>query len=170
MAKRTKNDDEQQQQPDEQPTVAAPAPVRGFYKHDTTGEIVAIEWLDTRRAGAAAARACSRPEEQSRGALPVLILDDGDMLAWVEEHRAHLKPWDPPLLRDEALAAILQAGAEAAVAKSAWKEAAEEASDRKKRYDRLVEKVEGLIAAAQAGVGQDTLPFDGRPSPEASEL
>lgn len=68
---------------------------REFRRHARTGEIVAVELVGGMLQGA---RLCSKPEEQTHGALPVMELEnrESDVAQWYRKNSLEFKAWEPP--------------------------------------------------------------------------
>lgn len=83
-----------------------PTTTREFWKHTVYGDIYAVELVITEgQRDVLGVLKCSRPEQQTRGALPVLTLDassDG-YAGLVASHRADFSMWEPPMTRDDAI-------------------------------------------------------------------
>ncbi len=83
---------------------------REFRKHNVLGDIYAVEFIheDGARVPVAALR-CTRPEELTRGALPVLTLANGDDRQFVLNNADEFGLWEPPMVDEEKLASIYAA-------------------------------------------------------------
>lgn len=139
-------------------------PVREFRKHRTLGEIWAVQWLDDRRVAPSAGRRCSKPHEQTRGALPALPLDDSDeTIAWLEENLDQLEEWAPAMAVAELWDAILAAGAAADEAEADYEESAKETKELKAEWEKARDYVHKLLREAREGHERPTLPFDNNP-------
>jgi hypothetical protein len=162
-----KKQEQQQSDPIESTVTFA----REFLKHGPNGEIWAVEWLDDRKLQIAAGRRCSRPEEQTLGALPVLVLDnDIDTLSWLDDHQVEFDPWMPPRTSSEMFDAILRSAEEAEAAKKAWRDAAAEAKELREEWEEAVEALQVLIKQARDGRNTPpALPFDEAASAPVAE-
>jgi hypothetical protein len=158
VAKRTR----EQSEPQAVPMPEMASGTREFHKHAPTGEIWAIEWMDARKIAAAGARRCSRPEEQTLGALPVLDLScELDTALFVDRHLEEFEAWAPPRNSEEMFTAILQAGAEAEEAKAVWQKSAAKTKELRGEWEDAVDTLQGLIKAARDGRdAPPELPFD----------
>lgn len=75
---------------------------REFRKHEVTGEIVAVELFEGALVGV---RTCSIPQEQTRGALPVMEIQSASAdLEWYEKNAEQFDEWEPATLPEELLA------------------------------------------------------------------
>lgn len=85
--------------------VELPKTTREFWKHTIYGEVYAVELvlIDGKRE-VVAARKCRLPEEQTRGALPVItIYADGEDVSFVSNNTQDFGLWEPPMTRDDAI-------------------------------------------------------------------
>jgi hypothetical protein len=89
-----------------------PETTREYRQHRITAEIFALEFLNVpdQPRELCAARKCSRPEEQSFGALPVLALQPvGDDFHFARQSMRELIEWQPPIPPEEAVKRVLAA-------------------------------------------------------------
>jgi hypothetical protein len=123
--------------------VDAPNPfelTREFRKHAHTGEVVAVELVGGQLQGA---RLCSKPEEQTAGALPVMPLEgrESDVAVWYRKNAIDFRPWEPPqppkLLMDR-LRSLYEQAVEARAAYEKAKSAAKFAKDRVEEVDEAI--------------------------------
>jgi hypothetical protein len=136
--------------------------IREFRKHKLHGEVWAIERLQTDKAPAfLGGYRCTRPEEQTRGALPVLTLDhSAEVVEFLEDNGPDLDPWDPPKVPGEHLEAIVIAGRMADEAESTWKSRAAAAKAAKEVWELRCQDMQRLIREAAKGTEAPALPFD----------
>jgi hypothetical protein len=82
-----------------------PTTTREFWRHRVYGDIYAVELMVSEgQREVLGARKCSRPEEQTRGALPVMQLyAGGDDAEFASNNRADFGMWEPPMTRDDAI-------------------------------------------------------------------
>lgn len=87
------------------PYVELPTTTREFWKHTVYGDLYAVELLvGEGQREVLGARKCSRPEEMTRGALPVMQLyAGGDDAEFASNNRADFGMWEPPMTRDDAI-------------------------------------------------------------------
>ncbi|HEY3499408.1 MAG TPA: hypothetical protein VGK73_32185 [Polyangiaceae bacterium] len=113
---------------------------REFRKHAHTGEVVAVELVGGQLQGA---RLCSRPEEQTAGALPVMLLEhrESDVAVWYRKNAMDFRPWEPPqppkMLMDR-LRSLYEQAVEARSAYEKAKSAAKFAKDRVEEVDEAI--------------------------------
>jgi hypothetical protein len=149
----------------EEPQAVAP-PVnpfevtREFRKHAHTGEVVAVELVGGQLQGA---RLCSRPEEQTAGALPVMELEyrDSDVGKWYRKNAMDFRPWEPPqppkMLMDR-LRSLYEQAVEARSAYEKAKSGAKFAKDRVEEVDTAI--FHALRRMHDVPDGQVELPLD----------
>jgi len=127
----------------------ADVPIRQFLKHVTYGEIWAVEWASDKRELPIGCHRCSRPEEQTNGALPVLFLEQhGEGLQWIEDNRPDLEPWEPPRVPVELLEKIAAAGRITDDAERDWKTKDAAAKASKKEWERSAQALSKLVREA----------------------
>ncbi len=99
-----------------------PTTTREFWKHKVYGEVYGVELYHPTDGGprvVLAARKCSRPEEQTRGALPVLTLyTAGTEQEFVANNTNDFGMWEPAMTRDDAVEKLRDKIAERDAAKS----------------------------------------------------
>jgi len=113
---------------------------REFRRHVKTGDLVAIELVNGALAGV---RRCSKPEEQTTGALPVMQLEDrdSDVGAWYRAEQMLFQTWEPPPLPKALLARLGELYEQAVTARSKYesaKLAAKHAKDRVEEVDTAI--------------------------------
>jgi hypothetical protein len=133
---------------------------REFRKHAHTGEVVAVELAGGQLQGA---RLCSRPEEQTAGALPVMELEyrDSDVGKWYRKNAMDFRPWEPPqppkMLMDR-LRSLYEQAVEARSAYEKAKSGAKFAKDRVEEVDTAI--FHALRRMHDVPDGQVELPLD----------
>lgn len=129
---------------------------REYRKHTVTGEIVAVELFEGALVGV---RACSRPEEQTRGALPVMEITPSDV-EWYEANKEHFEVYVPAPLPDELLIDLAAAEDDIKRCERIYEAKKGEAKAAREAYEASLRHVRDLIAEAKAAREQPSL-FDG---------
>ncbi len=136
--------------------------IREFRKHKLHGEIWAVDRLPSEKQPTMiGGYRCTKPEEQTRGALPVLVLDmSPEMIEFLEDNAVDLEPWAPPRVPGEHLEAIVVAGRLADEAEARWKSKHAAAAAAKKEWEQASQDLQRLIRDAAKGDKDPSLPFD----------
>lgn len=125
-----------------------PTTTREFWKHTVYGDIYAVELLAAEgQREVLSARKCSRPEEQTRGALPVMELYSGEDAALVSTHRTDFSLWEPPMTSDDKIEGLRVKVTATRVAKSDYERIRKQERASLKHYDKCVSEEH---AAAEA--------------------
>jgi hypothetical protein len=120
--------------------------VRSFRKHKTFGEVWAVVTLPDEKATPIGGYRCTRAEEQTRGALPVLAMDmTPEMIEFLEDNAADMERWEPPLVPAEFLDQIVAAGRIADDAERRMKERKTAADAAKKEWEAAAQDLQRLI-------------------------
>lgn len=131
--------------------------VRVFRKHKVFGEVWAVVCLPDAKATPFGGYRCTKPEEQTRGALPVLPMDmSPEMIEFLEDNAVDMEPWEPPKVPGELLEAIVAAGRIADEHESTWKSKDLAAKAAKKEWEKAAQDLQRLIREAT----EPGLPFD----------
>lgn len=123
--------------------------VRSFRKHKTFGEVWAVLTLPGDKPAITGGCRCAKPEEQTRGALPVLVMDmSPEVIEFLEDNAADMEVWEPPYVPAERLDVIVAAGriAEAAEALMKQKKTAYDAA--KKEWEGAAQELQRLVHEA----------------------
>jgi hypothetical protein len=140
---------------------------REFRKHTVLGDIYAVEFIhdgDTRQIGGA--KRCTLPVELTRGALPVLPLFGGDDAAFVAENAGEFAAWEPPMVNEEKLAAIVEAEEHCQKCQSAFETADKAAKAAKKLYEKACDDLRRVVRLASEpskpllAIAETPTPFD----------
>jgi hypothetical protein len=132
--------------------------VRSFRKHKVHGEVWAIVCLPDAKLTPIGGIRCTKPEEQTRGALPVLAMDMSPaMIEFLEDNAVDMEPWEPPLVPAELLEQIVAAGRIADEAEARMKQKKTAADAAKKEWEAAALDMQRLVRMAYA----DTPLFDG---------
>lgn len=126
--------------------------VRLFRKHRTFGEVWAIAVLaDDVKLTPVGGYRCTKPEEQTRGALPVIALDfSPEMVEFLEDNAADMELWEPPRVPAELLEQIVAAGRIADEAERRMKAKKTAADAAKKEWEASAQDLQRLVRQAAA--------------------
>lgn len=128
------------------------APERAFIKHKVFGEVYAIEHAMVGGARSTlAARKCTRPEEMTSGALPVLTLhSSGDALEFVTKNYLDFALWEAPKVREELVEAATAAMKERDELAASYNKLRKDERAALKRVEAADEKVRVTVRALNA--------------------
>lgn len=133
--------------------------VRSFRRHRVFGEVWAIVSLPDEKHTPIGGVRCTKPEEQTRGALPVLAMDmSPEMIEFLEDNAADLEMWEPPRVPVELLEAICAAGRIADEAEARMKQKKTAADAAKKEWEASAQDLQRLIR--EAATSEPSLPFN----------
>lgn len=119
---------------------------RQFRKHTVLGDIYAVEFNE---ADVLAASLCTRPEEMTRGALPVLALNATDA-QFVQTNASEFVRWEPPMADEEKLAAIIDAEGACQVAQYAAEQAQKAHRAAQKQFEKACDDLRRVVREASA--------------------
>lgn len=142
---------------------------REFRKHAHTGTIVAIELVNGALHGV---RECSKPEEQTHGALPVLTLDDrdSDVGQWYRAESLNFKEWAPPEPPKVLMDALMKLYEESLTARSTLESAKLRMKHAKAAVEDVDERVFHMLRRIhEVPDGQLELPLKGAPEKDPGE-
>lgn len=140
---------------------------REFRKHAVTGTIVAIELVNGTLNGV---RECSKPEEQTHGALPVLTLDDRESAVgqWYRAEAINFKTWAPPEPPKVLMDALMKLYEESVTARSVYESAKNRLKHAKAAVEDVDERVFHMLRRIhEVPDGQIELPLE-KPTDEPS--
>jgi len=130
---------------------------REFRKHRITREVVAVELYEGAIVGV---RVCERPEEQTRGALPVMEIQAGSRdLEEYERNAGDYDAFEPATLPADLLADLSTADDAIAVCEDAYELKRTEAKAAKEALDLALAHMRGLVKKAKAAQAQPALQF-----------
>jgi hypothetical protein len=119
---------------------------RSFRRHKVFGEVWAVVCLPDAKTSPIGGYRCTKPEEQTRGALPVLAMDmSPEMIEFLEDNAADMELWEPPLVPAEFLDQIVAAGRIADDAERRMKEKKTAADAAKKEWEAAAQDLQRLI-------------------------
>ncbi len=123
---------------------------RAFKKHRVLGDIYAIEILidEGFARTAVAAMRCTRPEQLTRGALPVLSLAGGESLQYYLNNQSDFATWEPPMVDTEALEAIVAAERYCQETQAEWERHHKSAAAAKKTHDKACDDLRRIVREA----------------------
>lgn len=139
---------------------------REFRKHTKTGDLVAIELVNGALVGV---RRCSKPEEQTAGALPVMQLEplDSDAGQWYRAENRMFATWEPPLPPRQLLDRLGDLYEQAVAARSKYESAKLAAKHAKERVEEVDEAIfHALRRMHDVGGAQAELPLEPTPVEE----
>lgn len=123
---------------------------REFRKHRVLGDVYAVEFINGEGPRmVAAAKRCTRPEELTGGALPVLHLVDYDASQFYGANEAEFDLWEPPMIDTEKLAAILAAEHCCQGTESEWQRCDKAAKAAKKLYEKACDDLRRVVREAE---------------------
>jgi hypothetical protein len=134
---------------------------RSFRKHKVFGEVWAIVSLPDEKHTPVGGYRCTKAEEQTRGALPVLAMDlTPEMIEFLEDNAPDMEPWEPPYVPAERLEIIVAAGRIAEDAERRMKEKKTAFDAAKKEWEAAAQELQRLVHEAAEEKAATPL-FDG---------
>lgn len=123
---------------------------RAFEKHKVLGEIFAVEWIVAPGFSreAVGAMRCTKPEQLTRGALPVLPINSSE-LDFYKGNCLEFAEWEPPMVNEDVLAAIVEAERVCQEAEDDYERAAKAAKLAKQEYERACDELRHVARAAR---------------------
>jgi hypothetical protein len=123
--------------------------VRAFRKHKVFGEVWAVVTLPDEKGTMVGGYRCTKAEEQTRGALPVLAMDmSPEMIEFLEDNAADMEVWEPPYVPAERLEVIVAAGRIAEEAERRMKEKKTTYDAAKKEWEAAAQELQRLVHEA----------------------
>ena len=119
---------------------------REFRKHRIFGEIYAVEAFADGEV--LAALKCTRPEQLTRGALAVITLDSHEDWAFVNTNENEFDVWNPPMVKEEHLAAIIAAERACEEGEQELSRAQKDRDAAKKTYEKACELLRRVVREA----------------------
>lgn len=160
----------------DEPGDAADAPLlkvnfefhREFRRHGRTGDLVAIELVNGVLAGV---RRCSKPEEQTAGALPVMALEnlDSDVGQWYRAEQTFFQTWEPPPLPKQLMKRLRDLYEQAVIVRSNHERAKLAAKHAKERVEEVDEAIFHALRRMHDVGDQAELPLEPTPVEEQPE-
>lgn len=127
---------------------------REFRQHKVTREIVAVELFEGALVGV---RSCTRPQEQTRGALPVMEIQTGGDTDWYKKNSESFLTWEPPTLPEELLVDLAAADEAIQVCEDLFEKKRSEAKAAKEALDLAYTHMRELVKMAKDAQTQPTL-------------
>ncbi len=131
---------------------------RAFEKHTTLAEIFAVEWLIApgfSREAVGAIR-CTKPEQLTRGALPVLLINSTD-LDFYKRNCLEFTKWEPPMVDEDAMQAIFAAETYCQETQAEAERCVKAASVARKLHDQACDDLRRIVR--EANTDQPVLPL-----------
>lgn len=141
---------------------------REFRRHGRTGDLVAIELVNGVLAGV---RRCSKPEEQTAGALPVMALEglDSDVGQWYRAEQTYFQTWEPPPLPKALMKRLRDLYEQAVTVRSNHDRAKLAAKHAKERVEEVDEAIFHALRRMHDVGDQAELPLEPTPVEEQPE-